>query len=291
MHRNQILGIAFAGTACAVALFAAESWKNKDYTKWTDDEINKVLTDSPWAKEMTVAPQGSGYGRRRGIGFPGGGYPGGGYPGGGYPGGGYPGGGYPGGGYPGGGYPGGGNPGGGGYPRGGGNPDDDSGAPSGGRSAGPMNVTVRWDSALPVQQALKRQGASSADEAKAVADASEKYYVISVFGFRMPMNGRGTQNGGGPDADTDQGRGRQNADNLRSQLLDAAQLVPKGSRAIYAQDVQVESLGSELRFLFPRTPPIAPSSKDVDFILEVRGVKVEHKFHLPDMQYQGQLAL
>ena len=272
-------------------LFAAESWKNKDYTQWTDTEINKVLTDSPWAKEMTVAPQGSGYGRRRGIGFPGAGYPGGGpgvgYPGGGYPGGGvgYPGGGYPGGGNPGGGYPGGGNPG------AGGTPDDDSGAPSGGRGAGPMNVTVRWDSALPVQQALKRQGASSADETKAVADASEKYYVISVFGFRMPMNPRGGQNGGGPDADPDQGRGRQNADNLRSQLLDAAQLVPKGARTIYAQDVEVESLGSELRFLFPRTPPIAPSSKDVDFILEVRGVKVQHKFHLPDMQYQGQLAL
>ena len=50
-----------------MVLFAAEPWKNKDYTQWTDDEINKVLTDSPWAKEMTVAPQGSGYGRGAGL--------------------------------------------------------------------------------------------------------------------------------------------------------------------------------------------------------------------------------
>jgi len=153
-----------------------------------------------------------------------------------------------------------------------------------------MNITLRWDSALPVQQALKRQGASNADEAKAVADASDKNYVVSVFGFRMPSNRRGSYNSGN-DSDADQDRSRQSADNLRSQLLDAAQLVPKGGRAIYAQDVQVEGGGSEIHFLFPRNPPIAANSKEVDFILEVRGVKVEHKFHLPDMQYKGQLAL
>ena len=154
-----------------------------------------------------------------------------------------------------------------------------------------MNVTVRWDSALPVVQALKRQGASSADEAKAVTDASEKYYVISVFGLRTPGNRRGRASDSDNDSDNDRDRSRDTADALRSQLLDAAQLAPKGARAIYAQDVQVEGLGSELHFLFPRTPPIAPSAKEVDFILDVRGVKIEHKFRLQDMQYQGQLAL
>ncbi len=153
-----------------------------------------------------------------------------------------------------------------------------------------MNVTIRWDSALPVQQALKRQGASSADEAKAVADATPKYYVITVFGFRMPSARRGRQSDSSTDSD-DQDR-RQTADNMRSQLLDAAQLAPKGGRAIFAEDVQVEGGGSEIHFLFPRAAPIAASAKEVDFVLEVRGgVKVEHKFHLSDMQYQGQLAL
>ena len=258
MYQNKLLGITLTGAACAIVLFAAEPWKNKDSTQWTDDDINKVLTDSPWAKEMTISPQRSGYGQRPGgMGRRGGfGYPGGGYPGGGYPGGG-------------GGYPSGG---GGGYP-----------------SQASMNVTVRWDSALPVQQALKRQGSASADEAKAVADASDKFYVITVFGFRMPSNRRSGY--GSTSSDSDQDRDRQSADNLRSQLLDAAQLLPKSARAIYAQDVQVEGGGSELHFLFPRNPGIASSSKEVDFILDVRGVKVEHKFHLSDMQYQGQLAL
>ena len=257
MHQKRVVGMLCAGAACAVVLLASEPWKNKDSAEWTDDDINKVLTDSPWAKEKTVSPQrpmsnGRGMGRRGGMG--GGGY---GYPGGG--------GGYPGGG---GGYPGGG----GGYPGGG-----------GGES---MNLTIRWDSALPVQQALKRQGAASADEAKKVADATEKYYVIAVFGFHMPSTRSRYDNGDDSDRDRDSSQ-----DRLRTQLLDAAQLEPKGGRALYAQDVQVEGGGSEIHFLFPRNPGIASSTKEVDFVLQIRGIKVEHKFHFSDMQYQGQLAL
>src|ERR1700694_5961109 len=128
MQYTRILQLGAAGLACAVALLATDFWKTKDSSQWTSEEVNKLLSDSPWAKEMNVTSQqpgadqrrGNGTGRRGGgIGFPGGGV---GFPGGGYPGGGYPGGG----GYPrGGGYPGG-NPGGGGYP-------DDTGNYPGGR--------------------------------------------------------------------------------------------------------------------------------------------------------------
>jgi hypothetical protein len=244
-----------ASTVCAAILMAAEPWKSKEAAQWTDDDINKELTDSPWAKEKTVSPQrqqqsgGRGMGRRGGMG--GGGYPGGG--GGGYPGGG-------------GGYPSGG---------GGGNPSDSS-----------MNLTIRWDSALPVQQALKRQGVASAEEVKTVSEASEKYYVIAVFGFHMPSARRRNDNSD----DSDQDRSS-SGDRMRTQLLDAAQLEPKGGRALYAQDVQIEGGGSEIHFLFPRNPGIASSTKEVDFILQIRDIKVEHKFHFSDMQYQGQLAL
>ncbi len=46
-----------------------------------------------------------------------------------------------------------------------------------------------------------------------------------------------------------------------------------------------------VRFLFPRTNPITAGDKEVDFILNIRRVKVEEKFHLSDMQYEGKLAL
>ncbi|HEV2688436.1 MAG TPA: hypothetical protein VGV35_07770, partial [Bryobacteraceae bacterium] len=82
-------------------------------------------------------------------------------------------------------------------------------------------------------------------------------------------------------------------DALRSRLIDAAQLQPKGAPAISAEDVQFEGRhgSQEIRFLFPKTFPISANQKEVTFHLESRGVKVEHKFKLDEMVYQGKLAL
>lgn len=221
-----------------------------------------------------------------GLGMPGGGYPrgGGGYPGGGYPGGGV---GYPGGG---GGYPGG------GYPNGGGQyPNDD---PRQGRMQ-PMNITVRWQSALPVEQALQRQGSLSADEAKALTEASEKDYIITIVGLRMPGGRRSrssstdsTNSSDQDDRSLDRNTKASN-DELRSRYLDAARLVPRGKSPIYAEDVQFEGPNgaTEMRFLFPRTKAITSEDKEVVFDFESQGVKFEHKFKLSDMNYQGKLAL
>jgi hypothetical protein len=293
MYLTRVLLIGITGSACAVMLLASDFWKTKDSSQWNDDEVNKILSDSPWAKGKTIEPQRSqtgrrGMGRRGGFGFPGGGL-GGGYPGGGYPGGG---GGYPGGG---GGYP----QQGGGYPGGTANGGDPS-------QNEPMNLTIRWASAEPIQQALKRQGASGSDELKALGASSEKYYVVTVLGLRMPRqrsstvdaddpNAGGNNNGGNGDNDDNgqrSGRNRGN-DQLRSQLLDAAQLAPKGKSSIYAQDVQIVGPGGidGVRFLFPRNNPIGANDKEVDFILDIRRIKVDEKFKLGDMQYEGKLAL
>jgi hypothetical protein len=297
MHLNRLVQIGIAGSACAAMLLAADFWRTKEYTEWTSAEISKVLSDSPWAKGKTVQLQQSPMGRRGGMGRGGGiGFPGGGI---GFPGGGG-GGGYPGGGS---GYP---QGRGSGYPGASGNGGGDNGDPA---QAEPMNLTIRWESALPIQHALMRQGTGASDELKAAADATEKYYVVSVLGLRTPRSRRSTvdaddpddtgNNGGinnGDDRVGDNGpRGGRNQSNsaLRSQLLDAAQLAPKGKSSIYAADVQIEGPGGSgsVRFLFPRTNPITDKDKEVDFILDIRRTKVEEKFKLTDMQYQGKLAL
>jgi len=289
MHSTRFVQIGIVGSACAAMLFAADFWKTKDSTLWTDDEVSKILSDSPWAKAKTVQPQQSQTARRGGGGRRGGGF---GFPGGGL------GGGYPGGG---GGYPGGG----GGYPQGGGGyPGGSGGGNNGDPSQNePMNLTIRWASASPIQQALMRQGASASDELKAVAASTEKYYVITVLGLRMPRPHSSTVDADDPnDNDNNRnnnddngqrgGRNRGN-DALRSQLLDAAQLAPKGKSSIYAQDVQIVGPGGidGVRFLFPRTNPISGNDKEVDFILDIRRIKVAEKFKLSDMQYEGKLAL
>ena len=134
-----------------------------------------------------------------------------------------------------------------------------------------------------------------------MAASTEKYYVISVLGLRLPRPRSSTVDADDPDNngnnngdDNGQHRGRnQGNDALRSQLLDAAQLAPKGKSSIYAQDVQIVGPGGidGVRFLFPRTNPISAGDKEVDFILNVRRIKVEEKFKLSDMQYEGKLAL
>jgi hypothetical protein len=257
MQRKSVLQLTLAGSLCAVALFASDFWKTKDSSQWTNEEVAKLLTDSPWAKQITVssgqpAQRRSG-GRRGGMG---GGFPGGGG-GGGYPGGGG------GGGYPGGG---GGGGGGGGY---------------GGSSS--QEIVLRWESAAPVQQALLRQRPHS-DGAKPPEDINQKYYVVSMLGFRMP-----TRNSDSTDDDSD----KQREDTLRSQYLDAGQLIPKSKIAISAEDVKFEGRNGStaIRFLFPRTFPLSKDDKEITFQFQSRGVKFEHKFKLNDMMYQDKLAL
>jgi hypothetical protein len=243
MQRKTLLLSALSSSLFGVALFGSDFWKTKDYTQWTSDEVAKVLTDSPWAKQISVTSEQTGGEQRRGGGM---GRGGGGGRGGGI--------GLPGAG--GGGYPGGGGGGG----RGGGQYPNDSG---GGMRE---QIVVRWESALPVQQALLRQGGHPDDKSK--------YYVVSVLGLRLPSES-------------------QNTDDLRTRFLDAAQLIPKSKIGISAEDIQFEGRNGStaMRFLFPKTFPISGNDKEIVFHFQSQGMKFDHKFKLSDMQYQGQLAL
>ena len=145
-RRGLLMLATGAGVQASLRLYAGSSdfWNKKEPAEWSSDEIDKLVTKSPWARQVTASSPamsrqygGSG-GNGGGMGDPGVGGGGGGYPGGG---GGYPGGG--GGGYPGGGGMGGRGSGGGGR-RGGGGPMPVS-----------YTATVRWESAKPVQEALK----------------------------------------------------------------------------------------------------------------------------------------
>lgn len=267
MQSKDVRRILFVGFTCAVVLYASEFWNTKDYTQWTSEETNKMLTDSPWAKQQTVADQsggqrrqgrGGGYGGRGGgIGFPG---DGGGYPGGGgmgrYPGGG----------------------GGGGYPDGTGG--------SGMRE----NVVVRWESALPIQHALLRQEARASEDSAKPDQPKDKYYVIALMGLHLPSRMTGSDQS--DDGDLNRNSNDSN-DRLRNLLLDSAQITPKNKPTIAAEDVQFEGRNGAIamRFLFPKDHAITSEDKEVVFHFEARGMKLDHKFKLSDMMYQGKLAL
>ena len=57
--------------ACA-ALAAADFWDEKDFTAWSETDVEKMLTDSPWSRKIAIALRGPGAGGRGGRGGGGG---------------------------------------------------------------------------------------------------------------------------------------------------------------------------------------------------------------------------
>ena len=254
---KKFIPLFFAG---AIALWAADFW-TKPYTEWTEKDIQKLMLDSPWAKKVSVAmPTG-------GPGGPAAGAPAGG-----------------GGGGRGGGGGGGGR--GGGGPQGGAGADpgiggDGGGAPAGGGGGTPeLTLIVRWQTALPVEQALVKnqygtQAATSPDAQKRLQPQTEAY-VIWVAGLAGNMRPRD--------------------DAGKKELLAATTLSAKDKDSIVAEDVIYGGGGGrggnfEAHFVFPRKTAFTADDKEIDFATKFGKTVVKAKFKLKDMVVNGKLDL
>ena len=254
-------GLPVAWAALPAWAFASkEFWEAKPASEWSADEIDRMLTKSPWAKDASVMSGSPGFGNRGsgrtrggGIGFPGGG--GGiGFPGGGV--------GFPGGGRQGCGYPGGGNDG-------------------GGRER--LMATVRWESALPIQEAL-RIGAS--DE-KPNADF-DKYYVIALIG---DLSASGRRRSSTSDDDDDS---TTRADRRLEELKESARLERKDgpiSLEKVEEGSRVGSRGPGVYFYFDRKADVSMDDKFVNFSTKLGRMEIKAKFTMKEMSYHGKLAV
>jgi hypothetical protein len=61
MRRTALLGL--AGLLFAGITLGEDFWIKRDYLQWTGEEVKKMLTNSPWAKDVTV-PMSMGRGGR-----------------------------------------------------------------------------------------------------------------------------------------------------------------------------------------------------------------------------------
>jgi hypothetical protein len=156
MYRKAFMGL--AGLLIAGLAVGEDFWVKKEYTQWTDEEIKKVMTNSPWAKEITVsAPPGTVGGGQRapqtsGIDVEGGG--------------------------------------GGGRGRGGrGARGGDEGGGGGGEAL--LSLTMSWRSSLPLRKALvkSRLGGSTEvpTDAQQLLSRDQDEYVIVVSGLPARM--------------------------------------------------------------------------------------------------------
>ncbi len=232
---------------------AGDFW-SKPYTEWTPEDVIRMLSNSPWAQEATAQTRmdrgdrgqrsgrgggmggGGGMGRVGGINGPmGGGGPLGTGNGGGGMGGG----------------------------RGSGRGDDNTGGPV---RMPDVRTTVRWESALPVRQALaKRMDAELTEESPS--------YIIAVAG--LPRRSR-----------TDE----DDPDRLE-QIRIATTLSAKGRSGLAPQKLELAKDGSTLLFVFRRDEPFSLDDKEVEFVTKMGPMELKRKFKLKDMVYQGKLAL
>jgi hypothetical protein len=51
---QRLLFLSLAGVLVASAALAEDFWTSKEYMQWTDDEVKKLMTNSPWAKDLTI---------------------------------------------------------------------------------------------------------------------------------------------------------------------------------------------------------------------------------------------
>jgi hypothetical protein len=235
----------------ATLLSAAEQpWKDKQIAAWTEADATQVLTNSPWAKSVTPTinrPSGVQHGSRGGgrggsginiggIGIGGGGMGRSGGMGG-----------------RGGGGMGGGS-------RGGGSNDE-----GGSRSpSGPIPaLTVRWESALPIQEALLKTHDNNAPS------MDEGQYAIAVFGIpsRLGANPEGHPK---PEGEL---------------KLNGKKIKPSDVRVIPRDEGQI------VVFLFPRTKEIPRDQDEVEFSAHIGMLELKTTFQPHEMTYAGKLEL
>lgn len=150
--------------------------------------------------------------------------------------------------------------------------------PRGGKPT--LNVTLIWESAKPVQQALSRTKQPSAPSAQNPND-----YVIAISGLipaaRIAKNR----------TPEDEQQASQEREHLLESVMGASRLLSKGRQPILPDDAKLDASTGTLRLYFPRVHDISVKDKEIDFITRYGAMSVRGAFHLKDMSIQGQLEL
>jgi hypothetical protein len=233
----------------ALCMWAADFWTTKPFTEWNEKEVAKILTDSPWTDKVSVS---SGAGPS--VSAPGGGGGGGGRGGGGR----------------------------GGGPQGDSttaDPGIDGGGGGGFGGSSSVTVTLVWQTALPVKQALvKRQygnEAGTSPEAKAKLERVDQVYALTLIG--MPSFTLAAAQG-----------------DRKAALLDSTTLTVAGKPPIKATEVQISGgrgPTGNVSFLFPRTTVFTVEDKEMEFSSKFDKTTVKKKFKLKDMVFNGKVEM
>jgi hypothetical protein len=151
-------------------------------------------------------------------------------------------------------------------------------------SQGATEVTIQWQSALPVQIATAKKADVNSDFSKIKPDNE---YVVAVIG--LPVRAIG---GRAASVDSDQTTDEEEAKNLENRLKESTALLASGHDPLHPTKVELNQ-GADGRILlyFPKTDPITVGEKTVEFRLTAGHTEIKKKFALKDMEYHGKLEL
>jgi hypothetical protein len=254
-------------------LMAADVWTSKPFPEWSDKDVQKLMTDSPWAKTALVTPVqlapvgGNDLPQATGLSTGGGG-------------------GAAGAASPGGGGKGGGGSVGGGSPVGGGGGGGKKGGGRGAVQELTQTYVIRFMSALPMKQGAQKmrlgKEATTSPEAKALIEREEKEYIVVVSIIPPEGGGRGGK----------RGKSSFDSDSVKAAMKECT-LSAKGRDPLTPSDVQLhESNGAMDAFLFfSKKNPFTADDKEIEVAFKFAGSVVKEKFHPKDMVFNGKLEM
>ena len=147
-----------------------------------------------------------------------------------------------------------------------------------------LPVTVRWDSASPVREALRRVSGSE------TPGASSGDYVITLTGL-IPAGRYHSAGRADTSSNSDGVSDKRNPEELLEAFMSSSRLLPRGETAIAPSNVKLDPASGALHIFFPHTRPIEAKAKEVVFVTRFGDFRVRAKFRVKDMRYQGKPAL
>jgi len=156
-----------------------------------------------------------------------------------------------------------------------------------------IRVIIRWDSALPVRQALLRlQTAGEAATATDNAQEGAKYYIVTIIGLVPSGQYKSAGQLETRSSSADDGKsGRQDPEQMLEGLMAQSRLMPRDRKALRPEDVKLDAATGTLHLFFPRSEVIELRNKEVVFATRFGSMTLQKQFHLKDMTYKGRLEL
>jgi hypothetical protein len=156
-----------------------------------------------------------------------------------------------------------------------------------------LPLTIRWESALPVREALQQERPAGGPPPARY----ENDYAIALIGIWPGAKPPVKQAPDSPvlpkveDPTAPKPNPPPDLGHMRQALMGAAHILVPGKDPLTPEYVELDPATGKITIYFPRKPLLTLEDREVVFQTQFGPMTLQQKFHLKDMLYQGKLAL